>query len=197
MSELVNETVDMQQAPHPICAAAQLAQLVDQQINGGAQREFDDATSELQESDADQGHGSAYLDGSVVEFEPKEVNCGMCRGTAMLYRDGSVEAEACKVTGNCELEWAKKYPAEYRDLQTDQKTGSLVCSAEVTCSALIGMCPGANNKLTAILQAGICELAMRGDAWQARRDESLGYEKVVNPDTGIPEFDGAGSGREE
>lgn len=179
-----------------VCAATQLGEYVDEQINGGARQEFADATDETQESGADLGEGSAYLDDSEISFTPVTVICGVCRGMANLEEDGSVDASGCRISGMCELDWATKYPAQYADMQAGGKGTHLRCGAEIGCSALIGM-RARGDERRAVLRAGVCQITQRGADWLARRDESLKVEPLVAPEAGIPEFDGQGSGREE
>jgi hypothetical protein len=179
----------------PTCAATQLARAVDEQINHGARQEFADATSVTQESGADLGEGSAYLDDRAVEFTPQSVACGLCRGVAELSRDGSVTAANCDTTGLCEIEWAKKYPEKYRDLAQPGKWS--ICGAEIACSAVIAAKSGENGTVEPYVKNGICKLAFQGDNWQERRDDAVSTTPLVLPEHGIPRFDGAGSGREE
>lgn len=179
------------------CAAAELATLVDEQINEGARLEFADATSALQET-GDMDQGSAYLVAGEMYFTPKSVNCGICRGTAKLCRDGAVEADGCVVSGSCEMEWAKRYPDNYRADDGGAPADPLICSAEIGCSALIAMVSvDGDGRLVPNLTRGVCELADRGDNWVSRREDAVQSEMLVAPEAGIQAFDGAGSGREE
>lgn len=180
----------------PACAAFELRQFVDRQINFGALREFADATDKLQEPGADLDEGSAYLDGGEVAFKPRAAACTSCLGVAYLSRDGSVQADTCGLTGQCEFEWAKKYPQEYRDIQNGAMNGQLGCGAEIGCCALIGMVDQ-NGTCAPILLRGTCQVAERGHNWRARRNNALAEEELIAPEAGIPVFDGADSGREE
>jgi hypothetical protein len=177
------------------CAAGQLSEYVDGQLNGGARREFADATSETQESGADLDEGSAYLDDSVVEFTPQSVACGLCKGAASLSAEGSVDAPKCRVSGSCELEWTKKYPHAYRTADGGMPTSGLICGAELGCTALIKFVD-TDGSLQPEVVAGVCLIVERGAHWLETREKALQSAVLFDPEAGIAAFDGEGSGRE-
>mgnify|MGYP001043111402 CR=1 FL=1 len=177
------------------CQAVQLANYVDQQINGGAREEFADATSVTQEPGADLGEGSAYADSSDVNFVVRTLGCDACNGFASLSYDGSVRAPKCYVSGSCELEWAQRYPDRYETPGGGSSTRQLICGAEIGCMARIAL-SSRNGRPVPTLAHGTCELAERGDNWQARREDAIREQDPVDPELGIEVFDGEGSGRE-
>ncbi|MGF7228732.1 MAG: hypothetical protein ACQR33_01985 [Candidatus Saccharibacteria bacterium] len=170
------------------CAAVRLANHVDNQINGGALREFADATSALQESGADLGEGSAYLHDGSVSFTEQSVACGLCKGIATLSTEGSIDAKRCPVSGSCEVEWVERYPDNYRDEDGALTAKRLVCGAEIGCDALINLVD--TEGALGFSVHGTCELAWRGDRWQATRDMELRNTVCSDPDRGIEKFDG-------
>jgi len=177
------------------CKAGELKRHVDKRLNLGAINEAADATSATQESGADLGEGSAYLTDDV-EFAERTLPCNLCGGTAELSGDGSVRAKHCPASGSCEIEWAGRYPENYKR-SDGQPINELICRAvEIGCRALVALTDQNGKPAAPVLTFGICELAFRGDNWQKRRADKDHEEEPVDPEDGIEVFDGEGSGRE-
>ncbi len=174
------------------CAAADYVRYVDERRNEMAILEAAEATDETQEFGADLDEGSAYLDLDEAPkiFRDQSVICGICKGRARLFDDGSVEAAKCMVSGSCEVDWVKKYPEKYKDEHGALTMSRLICGAgEIECTARIVLAEVDGN-VEPTVTGGMCYVVDRGNNWRAERDLSIHEEKCVRPETGVEVFDG-------
>lgn len=184
------------EVPPEACAAAEYARFVDERLNVAAIREFREATSETQESGADLGEGSAYLDTTPVRFTAQSVTCGVCNSLVELSRAGWIRAADCPISGSCELLWAKMYPDNYKNESGEINVGKLLCGAEIGCKARIGW-KNTDDGIKPAVISRACEVEKRGCDWRKRCDDAVSSAVLVDPDRGIEKFDGEGSGREQ
>lgn len=187
------DTGTQPEGERPACAKAQLSRYVDHQINRAAIIESVNATSATQEPGADLGEGSAYLDNTTIALTALSAACNICLDTVELSTSGSIDAPKCLISGSCEIEWATRYPEQY---SAENTASRLVCDVEVDCLALIAL-HQTNGKLGLTLEAGVCEVAARGDNWRKRCALEINSMECTPPEQGIEEFDGEGSGREQ
>jgi len=178
----------------PACKAVELEEFVDMRLNVGAIREFEAATSYLQEPSADSEVGSPYLDSRVVAFTPRSVKCDRCDGAVGLTKEGSVVANNCPSSGSCELQWSKECPESYRDGHA-LTAAKVVCRAAVGCLAQLKVSEK-DGALNFTIVKGSCAVDGKGPGWKERGAQDWHEADLWAPQRGIKEFDGVDSGRE-